>query len=78
MLLKFAQMAKEHSKCPSSRKDDDLGAIGCGQLVPAFDKVAFEGDVGLAYAVRWYADNAVAVVVVVVLVVALHLGRPRQ
>ncbi|KAE9276037.1 hypothetical protein PF008_g29192 [Phytophthora fragariae] len=52
LFLKFAQLAKEHSKCPSSRKGGDLGTFGRGQMVPAFDKVAFEGDVGVVHKVQ--------------------------
>ena len=39
---KFAQLAKENSDCPSKSKGGDLGAFKRGQMVPAFDKVAFE------------------------------------
>ena len=39
---KFAQLAKENSDCPSKSKGGDLGAFTRGQMVPAFDKVAFE------------------------------------
>ncbi len=39
---KFAQLAKENSDCPSKSKGGDLGAFTRGQMVPEFDKVAFE------------------------------------
>ncbi|GMF31344.1 unnamed protein product [Phytophthora fragariaefolia] len=42
----FARLAKERSKCPSSRKGGDLGSFGRGQMVPEFDKVVFERPVG--------------------------------
>ncbi len=42
----FSQMAKEHSKCPSGRNGGDLGEFGPGQMVPEFDKVVFNEEVG--------------------------------
>ena len=41
----FADMAREHSDCPSSRSGGDLGIFGPGAMVPEFDKAAFELDV---------------------------------
>ncbi|NQV44939.1 MAG: peptidyl-prolyl cis-trans isomerase [Rhodospirillales bacterium] len=41
----FADMAREHSSCPSSRSGGDLGSFGPGAMVPEFDKAAFELDV---------------------------------
>eukprot|EP00755_Sulcionema_specki_P010228 Sspe_Gene.660::Locus_227_Transcript_1_1_Confidence_1.000_Length_473::g.660::m.660/K03769/ppiC; peptidyl-prolyl cis-trans isomerase C len=38
----FAEMAKEHSKCPSGREGGDLGEFQQGQMVPEFDKVIFD------------------------------------
>lgn len=38
----FAARAKELSQCPSGRQGGDLGSFGRGQMVPEFDKVAFE------------------------------------
>lgn len=48
----FARLAKERSKCPSSRKGGDLGSFGRGQMVSEFDKVAFEKPVGDVHKVK--------------------------
>nr|WP_320055272.1 peptidylprolyl isomerase [Halomonas qaidamensis] len=40
----FAEVAKQHSSCPSGRQGGDLGSFGPGQMVPEFDKVVFSGD----------------------------------
>ncbi|WP_037040614.1 peptidylprolyl isomerase [Pseudomonas sp. BAY1663] len=37
----FAQVAKEHSSCPSSRDGGNLGSFGPGQMVREFDTVVF-------------------------------------
>lgn len=42
----FAAMAKEHSQCPSGRQGGDLGEFGPGQMVPEFDTVVFNGEMG--------------------------------
>ena len=47
---KFAELAKEKSDCPSKDKGGDLGAFGHGQMVPEFDKAAFEQEIGKLYA----------------------------
>jgi len=41
----FADLAREHSSCPSSRSGGDLGSFGPGVMVPEFDKAAFELEV---------------------------------
>ena len=41
----FADLAREHSSCPSSASGGDLGSFGPGQMVPEFDKVVFSADV---------------------------------
>ena len=40
----FAEVAKEHSSCPSGRKGGDLGSFGPGMMVKEFDEVVFSGD----------------------------------
>ena len=42
----FADVAKEHSSCPSSGRGGDLGEFGRGQMVPEFDEVVFSAEVG--------------------------------
>lgn len=42
----FAEMAKQHSNCPSGKSGGDLGQFGPGMMVPEFDKVVFSADVG--------------------------------
>jgi len=46
---KFAELAKEKSDCPSKERGGDLGAFGHGQMVPEFDKAAFEQEIGKPY-----------------------------
>ena len=42
----FADLAKQHSSCPSGKQGGDLGEFGPGQMVPEFDKVVFSAPVG--------------------------------
>jgi peptidyl-prolyl cis-trans isomerase C len=45
----FAALATEHSTCPSKSDGGKLGSFGRGQMVPEFEKAAFEqkiGDIG--------------------------------
>ena len=37
----FAELAREHSTCPSGRRGGDLGSFGPGQMVKEFDSVVF-------------------------------------
>ena len=41
----FAELARMHSNCPSSRQGGDLGSFGPGEMVPEFDRVVFSADV---------------------------------
>ena len=42
----FADLAKQHSQCPSGRAGGDLGEFGPGQMVKEFDEVVFSAPVG--------------------------------
>ncbi|HEY9744929.1 MAG TPA: peptidylprolyl isomerase [Oculatellaceae cyanobacterium] len=42
----FAEVAQRVSKCPSGARGGDLGYFGRGQMVPQFEKAAFELPVG--------------------------------
>jgi parvulin-like peptidyl-prolyl isomerase len=42
----FAELAKEHSDCPSGNSGGDLGMFGRGQMVAAFEQTAFAMEVG--------------------------------
>ena len=42
---KFQALAKKHSTCPSAKKGGDLGEFKKGQMVPAFDKAVFSGEI---------------------------------
>ena len=37
--IEFADLAKEHSQCPSGRSGGDLGEFGPGMMVKEFDEV---------------------------------------
>ncbi len=43
----FAQVAKEHSSCPSGRDGGNLGSFGPGQMVKEFDTVVFSAPVNV-------------------------------
>lgn len=48
----FAELAAEHSQCPSGRRGGDFGTFGRGQMVPEFDAVVFERAVGTVHKVH--------------------------
>lgn len=42
----FAEIAKQHSQCPSGKQGGGLGEFTPGQMVKEFDEVVFSGEVG--------------------------------
>ena len=40
----FADVARQHSSCPSGRQGGELGTFGPGQMVKEFDEVVFGGE----------------------------------
>jgi peptidyl-prolyl cis-trans isomerase C len=40
----FADVARQHSSCPSGRQGGALGTFGPGQMVKEFDEVVFSGE----------------------------------
>ncbi len=46
----FAEMAKEHSQCPSGQRNGgDLGSFSPGQMVAEFDNVVFSQEMGMVH-----------------------------
>lgn len=41
----FADIAKQHSKCPSGAQGGDLGEFGPGMMVKEFDEVVFSAPI---------------------------------
>jgi len=42
----FAEVARQHSQCPSGQRGGALGEFSPGQMVKEFDEVVFSRDVG--------------------------------
>lgn len=42
----FAELASQHSSCPSGQQGGDLGEFGPGMMVKEFDEVVFSADIG--------------------------------
>jgi len=42
----FLESAKKYSKCPSGAEGGSLGEFHPGQMVPEFDKVVFNDEIG--------------------------------
>jgi parvulin-like peptidyl-prolyl isomerase len=42
----FAELARQHSDCPSKARGGDLGSFGRGQMVAAFETTTFGMPVG--------------------------------
>ncbi len=42
----FADIAKQHSQCPSGASGGDLGDFSPGQMVREFDEVVFNEEIG--------------------------------
>ncbi|MEZ5479163.1 MAG: peptidylprolyl isomerase [Thiolinea sp.] len=45
----FAEVARQHSQCPSGQRGGDLGTFGRGQMVPEFDQVVFNGELNTVH-----------------------------
>ncbi|WP_293765350.1 peptidylprolyl isomerase [uncultured Aquitalea sp.] len=43
---RFADLAREHSTCPSGQQGGSLGQFGRGQMVPEFEQAVFSTDAG--------------------------------
>ena len=45
----FADIAKQHSSCPSGKQGGDLGEFGPGQMVKEFDEVVFSSELNMVH-----------------------------
>jgi peptidyl-prolyl cis-trans isomerase C len=45
----FAELATQHSQCPSGRNGGDLGTFFPGQMVKEFNDVCFNDEVGVVH-----------------------------
>ena len=45
----FAEVAKQHSTCPSGKSGGALGTFKPGQMVREFDDVVFKGELGVIH-----------------------------
>jgi peptidyl-prolyl cis-trans isomerase C len=45
----FGAMAMQYSQCPSARQGGALGEFGPGMMVPEFDRVCFNDEVGVVH-----------------------------
>ena len=47
--ISFEDAARENSTCPSGAAGGALGSFGPGQMVPEFDRVVFNEEVGVVH-----------------------------
>ena len=47
--ISFEDAAKQNSTCPSGANGGELGTFSQGQMVPEFDKVVFNDEVGVVH-----------------------------
>jgi peptidyl-prolyl cis-trans isomerase C len=47
--ITFEDAAKDHSQCPSGKDGGNLGTFPEGMMVPEFDKVVFNDEVGVVH-----------------------------
>ena len=47
--ITFEEAAREHTKCPSGERGGELCTFGQGQMVPEFERVVFNDEVGVVH-----------------------------